>query len=65
MAHRIKISVSKAGQAKVSVEGVAGETCKDVSRAIENALGKTISDEHTAEYQESPEIAQAVNSNAY
>jgi hypothetical protein len=36
----------------ISVKGVKGKSCKDVTKGIEQALGKVISSQTTPEYNE-------------
>lgn len=58
MATEITIEVNKEGDSTISVEGVKGKKCKDVTRAFEEALGIIQSDVETAEYHEEPEQQQ-------
>lgn len=51
----IIVTVNKTGAVSVSVNGVAGPTCKDVSALIEKALGSTRKIELTSEYYEENE----------
>jgi hypothetical protein len=46
----IVINVSKKGETAVSVNGVSGPGCRDLSDAIEKAIGKVTSTESTSEY---------------
>ena len=48
----IEIVVSPAGQSTVQTRGFTGGECRDASRFIENALGKRISEQMTAEYHQ-------------
>jgi len=48
----IEIVVSPAGQSTVQTRGFTGGECRDASRFIENALGKRISEQLTAEYHQ-------------
>lgn len=41
------------GNTKVSVDGVAGSSCKDITASLEAGLGKTQSSEPTAEMYQS------------
>jgi hypothetical protein len=54
MNDRITIKIDPKGQAEVAVKGVKGASCKDVTAAIEKALGQTTSDKLTSEYYETP-----------
>lgn len=59
---KVIVEIDPRAKVKVSVEGVAGPGCHDVSRAIEAALGRTTDDVQTPEfYQE----AQADARNAH
>jgi predicted ThiF/HesA family dinucleotide-utilizing enzyme len=48
----IIIKVNKAGETTVSVNGVSGPGCRDLTANIEKALGKVSQTENTAEYYE-------------
>ncbi len=52
MTATIIITISPQGEATVKTEGFAGARCKDASRFLEKALGKTVSEELTSEYFE-------------
>ena len=49
---RIIVQISKQGGVKVKVDGCSGPSCSDLTKALENALGKTTGDEKTSEYYE-------------
>ena len=42
------------GNPSLTVEGVKGESCKDVTAALEAALGTVVSDTPTNEFYERP-----------
>jgi hypothetical protein len=46
----ITISIDADANVQLSVEGVAGPSCKDVTKKIESELGKTTSCKPTADY---------------
>lgn len=46
----VTIEVDEEGAVKVSVEGVAGRGCVDLTRAVERALGQTTKRAETAAY---------------
>lgn len=47
---KVIVEIDPHARVTVSVEGVAGPGCHDVSRAIETALGRTTGDEQTPEF---------------
>lgn len=59
MAEEIIVEVSKMGEVKVSVNGVKGKSCKDLTKNLEAAFGVVTEEKRTSEYAE-PE-ARAVN----
>jgi len=61
MAQEITIDIPLHGEISVSVAGVKGKSCKDVTKALEAALGTTTKDELTREAYEQPE--RVLNSN--
>jgi hypothetical protein len=46
----IKIVIDKTGQTSISVNGVSGQGCQNITRSIESAIGKTTDIELTSEY---------------
>ena len=48
----IEIIISPSGQARVETKGFAGSQCREASRLLEAALGKTTSETLTAEFHE-------------
>ncbi len=50
MAHKIIVRVSPEGKTEVQVDGMAGASCTDVTKAVEKALGKTVTDKKTTDY---------------
>jgi hypothetical protein len=48
----IEIVISPTGQTQVETKGFTGNECRDTSRFIENALGKRISEQTTAEFHQ-------------
>lgn len=63
-APRIRVHVAADGSVTVSVEGVAGSSCSDVTRAVETALGATVDDRRTPDFyldeQAGEELAEGV-----
>lgn len=47
----ITIEIDKDGNTKVATSGYRGKECKQATKAIEDALGMTTSDESTAEME--------------
>lgn len=60
MAEEIIIEVDETGATKLTVSGCAGPSCKDLTRAIEKALGTVFKDTLTEEYHAKAEV-RAVN----
>jgi hypothetical protein len=50
MEGRIKVKISKKGEVKISVEGVEGSSCTDLTEALEKKLGVVEEDVLTDEY---------------
>lgn len=53
---KIIVDFDENGNPTVSVEGVKGRSCKDLTAALEKALGKVTSDKTTAEYTQQPSL---------
>jgi hypothetical protein len=51
----ITITVSPDGTPKIEVNGVKGQSCKDVTKAVEKALGTVSTDKDTPEMYERPQ----------
>lgn len=52
---QIIITIDKAGNPTIMVQGVKGGACKDLTKAVEQALGTVESDTATREMSENPE----------
>lgn len=50
MPKQVLIDVDADGNTVVRVEGVKGSSCKDLTKQIEAALGKTVKDDKTPEF---------------
>ncbi len=61
MAEEITITIATNGDTKVSVKGVKGRSCKDLTREFEQALGSTVTDVDTKEAYEQPERVPVKN----
>ena len=46
----ILVTIGPTGETTVSVQGAAGPSCQDLTRALESALGTTTEDTRTPEY---------------
>jgi len=47
---KIKIKITKDGKTQIKVEGVQGSGCNALTKPLEEALGKTVSDQKTQDY---------------
>ncbi len=45
----IEIIIDAKGQARLETKGYSGDSCRDASRFIENALGQSLRDQPTTE----------------
>ena len=54
MADEIIVEIDQKGSSKITVKGVKGSSCKQLTRDLERALGKTTESHTTAEYHEQP-----------
>lgn len=54
----IEVIVSPKGHTKITSRGYAGSTCKDATRALEQALGVVESDRPTPEMYQPAPLAQ-------
>jgi len=59
--HSIKVRIKADGTTEVAVDGLAGASCKDVTRALEKALGKVTSDKQTAEFHKTAVVTTQVS----
>jgi hypothetical protein len=56
----ITITVDAKGQAKVETSGFAGAECRDASRFLERAVGRTAAETLTAEFYRSESARQSL-----
>ena len=56
---QIKIIIDAKGNVTVAPQGIKGDSCLTATKAIEEALGKTVKSEPTQEMAERPTDAQA------
>lgn len=54
----IEIVVTPTGETKVETKGFAGAGCRDASRFIEQALGKSTGERLTAEFHQTQPVDQ-------
>lgn len=54
------IQVNPDGSIQITVKGIKGRACKDVTRQIERALGHVVSDKPTSEMHET-EVKRVLN----
>jgi hypothetical protein len=54
----IMVKITPQGDVKVSVKGVKGKSCKDMTKALEAAFGDVQSSATTSEYLEAPVAAK-------
>lgn len=52
MEEKLKFTIRPDGSTKIEVSGVKGSGCKTLTKDIEKALGKTVSDVETADMRE-------------
>jgi len=52
----IEVAISPAGEVAVTVAGCAGPSCAEVTKAIEQALGRVTADRKTPEYYRQQEV---------
>ncbi len=54
MAKEIYVTIDEEGNTQITVKGVKGESCRKLTKELEEALGLTTSDVVTAEFYEQP-----------
>ena len=59
MTQIIEIVVSSDGQTKLETKGFGGQSCRDASRLLEQALGVRASELLTAEFHEASAVEQS------
>jgi hypothetical protein len=47
---RFEILIKADGSVKIEAQGFSGSACEQATRALEEAIGKTVSDERTADF---------------
>lgn len=56
----IEITVSPRGETTVQTRGFAGESCREASRFVEQALGSRMSETLTSEYHQTTSVDHAL-----
>ena len=59
MTKTIEIIVTPDGKTTVQTRGFVGSSCQDASRFIEQALGKSISEDRTAEFHQTQAVERS------
>ena len=54
----IEVTITAKGETSVQTRGFAGPSCRDASRALEEALGQRTGEQLTAEFHQSQSISQ-------
>ena len=57
----ITVEISPSGDVKISVKGVKGKSCKELTKKLEEALGDVKESKTTREYNENVQHARVVN----
>lgn len=52
---KIIVRIDKTGKTQIEVDGVKGESCTDITKKLEEALGQTTNTELKGEYYEEAE----------
>ena len=55
---KIEIIVSPEGNTTITTKGFAGQSCRDASKFIEQALGQRIDEHLTAEFHQTQSVSQ-------
>ena len=58
MTRTIEIIVTPKGETTVTTRGFAGQSCRDASRFIEQALGQRLDEQLTAEFHQAQAVEQ-------
>jgi hypothetical protein len=60
MTQIIEIIISPDGETKLETKGFAGASCRDASRSIEQALGRQVGEQVTAEFHQARSAQQVI-----
>ena len=55
---KIEIIVGPKGESRLETKGFAGNSCREASRFIEQALGQQTGEQLTAEFHQAPSVQQ-------
>ena len=55
---KIEIIVSPGGNTTVTTKGFAGQSCRDASKFIEQALGQQVREQLTSEFHQTQSVTQ-------
>jgi hypothetical protein len=55
----VEIIVTKEGQTSVQTKGFSGDSCREASQFIEQALGKVAEDKLTAEFYQTESVRES------
>ena len=58
MKYEIDIEIRDDGTVGFGVKGAKGRKCKEITKALEDALGEVAEVEHTAEYYQEAEVEE-------
>lgn len=58
MKYEIDIEIKDDGTVEFGVKGARGRKCKEITKALEEALGEVTAVEHTAEYYQEGEALE-------
>ena len=59
MSRTIEIIVTATGETTVTTRGFAGQSCRDASKFMKEALGQQIGEQLTAEFHQATGVQQA------
>ena len=58
---QINVTIDKEGNVSMDVRGVKGRSCQDLTKQLEQALGKTVSDRKTPEFYQTQQQERRVS----
>jgi hypothetical protein len=54
--HQVIVQIDEKAKVTVEAKGIVGKSCLEVTRAIEQALGRTIGDTKKTEYHQQEQV---------